>query len=104
MTATQPVCDVEQCSDESHYACRLRSKGLQVSPRAQMTRSQNWRPTKSEPPAFNRQIMYVDRPGGTKMPILKPDGTPLRRKEFGEKRHTVERILRSHNPTNAIAP
>lgn len=92
--ATRPVgsCNVPDCDE--HYACRLRSKGLQVSPRAESTKTQNWRPTKSVPPARNREIIYQDRPGGTKMPVLKADGSVLRRREFDEKRHQIESNIR----------
>lgn len=82
-----PGCDV-------HYGCRLRNKGLQVSPRAQMTKTQNWRPTPSVPPSYNKQIVYDERPGGTKVPVLKADGSVLRRKEFDEKRHTITDTMR----------
>jgi len=59
-------------------------------------------PTKVVPPAFNKQIMYDERPDGSKMPILKPNGDVLRRKEYGENRHTIEanrkRIRQSASP------
>lgn len=92
--ASRPVgsCDVPDCDE--HYACRLRGKGLQVSPRAESTKTQNWRPTKSEPPSRNKQIIYQDRPGGTKMPVLKADGTVLRQREYDEKRHVIDANIR----------
>lgn len=46
------------------------------------------------PPSVNKQIMYDERPGGYKMPILRPDGDVLRWKEYTEKRHQVESHLR----------
>ena len=90
--ASRPLCDIPGC-DEC-YACKLRNKGLQVSPRVEATRTQNWRPTPTTPPSVNKQIMYDERPGGYKMPILRPDGDVLRWKEYTEKRHQVESHLR----------
>lgn len=86
--ATTEVCTIPECTE--HYACRLRNKGMQVSPRALATRTHNWRPTPSIPPARNRELMYDHRPDGSMMPILKPDGTHIRRKEYEEKRHQIE--------------
>jgi hypothetical protein len=43
---------------------------------------------------MNKTIMYDERPGGYKMPILKADGDVLRWKEYTEKRHKVESHLR----------
>jgi hypothetical protein len=46
------------------------------------------------PPSINKTIIYDERPGGYKMPVLKPDGDVLRWKEYTEKRHKVESHLR----------
>lgn len=51
-------------------------------------------PTKVVPPAFNKQIMYDERPDGSKMPILKPNGDVVRRKEWGERRSEIESTIR----------
>ena len=93
--ASRPLCE-PGCTNAEHYSCMLRSKGLQVSPRAQMTRTQNWRPTPSIPPSYNKQIMYDERPGGIKMPILKPDGTPVRRRYYDENKHQITNTLRTN--------
>ena len=45
--------------------------------------------------------MYDERPGGTKMPMLTPDGNVLRRHEYERNRHKSDSILRPHNDTNA---
>jgi hypothetical protein len=69
-----------------------------------MTKTQNWRPNtqRTVPSSYNKQIMYDERPGGIKMPILKADGTVLRRYEFDEKRHQIDatrrRIRSGHTP------
>lgn len=86
------VCNEPGCTE--HYGCRLRNKGIQASPKVMSSRTLNMKPTPVEPPAFNKQIMYDERPGGYKMPILKPDGHVLRRKEYGEKRRAIESTIR----------
>ncbi len=87
------MCYEEDCT--VHYGCRLRAKGLRVSPKATPTKTLNWRPTKSEPPASNKQIIYEDRPGGAKIPILKMDGEPLRGKEYRENKSTIDATIHS---------
>jgi len=51
-------------------------------------------PTKVEPPVRNKEIMYDERPGGFKLPILKPNGDVLRRKEYEEKRPAITSTIR----------
>ena len=98
--ADRPLCETPGCDE--HYACRLRNKGLQVSPRAQMTRTQNWRPTPAVIPSRNKQLVYDERPDGSKMPVLKPDGTHLRMKEYlDNKAHFDASITRTRTPTGA---
>lgn len=91
---TRPMCTIPACDNPDHYACRLRAKGTQVSPRAQSTRTQNWRPTPFKPPSYNKQIMYDERPGGIKMPILNPDGSLVRRKQFDEHKSEITNNMR----------
>jgi hypothetical protein len=95
------ICDIAGCQE--HYGCRLRTKGVQVSPRATPNQAQNWRPTPSVPPARNAEILYSERPGGYKSPLLKPDGTPLRRKQYEDNRHHWDSVLRSKNATNVAS-
>jgi len=87
--ADRPCLD-HDCGNPDCYHCRLRSKAVQVSPRVQMNRDRNWKPTPSVPPEFNKKIVYEDRPGGFKSPVLRKDGTPLRAKEHAEKRHEID--------------
>jgi hypothetical protein len=77
-----------------HYACRLRAKGLRVSPKLESTRTQNWRPTPTQPSSYNRTIMYDERPGGTKMPLLDSDGVVIRQKRWDENRASFENTMR----------
>lgn len=71
------------------YGCELRRKGLQVSPSATPNRH-NRRPTKRvEPPGVNARIIYDERPGGYKMPIITETGDPLRHKRYQEQKHKI---------------
>lgn len=78
------ICQIPGCDE--HYACRLRGKGLQVSPRVTTSRTQNWRPTPSVPNPDNGKPVLQDRPGGGKMPVFKPDGTQLLKSEYREQK------------------
>lgn len=89
---SQPHCVVEGCVE--HYACRLRNKGLQVSPRAQSTRTLNWRPTPSIPPKSNGALLYDTRPDGSKMPVLREDGSHVYVREAREAGGQVESTIR----------
>jgi hypothetical protein len=85
------ICQIDGC--EEHYGCRLRAKGVQVSPKATPSRH-NKRKARVEPPSWNKGIVYDDRPGGTKMPVLNPDMTPVRMKQGAEQRHKITKHLR----------
>lgn len=87
-----PICQIEGC--EEHYGCRLRSKGVQVSPSATPSRH-NRRKDRVEPPSWNKAIVYDERPGGTKMPVLNADMTPVRMKQGAEQRHKINDHLRN---------
>ena len=87
------VCDIDGC--EQHYGCRLRSKGVAVSPRATPTKNLNWRPSKQTPPGRYKQIIYEDRPGGAKIPVMKSDGEVLRGKEYDENRNKIDKTIRT---------
>ena len=79
-----------------HYGCRLREKSLMVSPRVSPREGANWKPTPLVPPAHYANFAYEDRPGGFKSPILRPDGSHMREREFrqNEAQHqdTLNRI------------
>lgn len=92
------MCSIPGCQE--HYGCRLSSKGIQVSPTATPSRVRNPVPVPHEPPSFNKQIMYEDRPGGTKIPLLNASGDVIRRKQYGENRHRYEAIRRQRHNAN----
>lgn len=86
------ICDIPEC--EEHYGCRLRNKGIQVSPGATPTRH-NRRKDRVEPPSWNKAIQYDERPGGFKMPIMNADLSPVRAKQMSEQRHEINDHLRA---------
>lgn len=86
------ICDIPDC--EEHYGCRLRNKGLQISPAATPSRH-NRRKDRVEPPSWNKGILYDERPGGTKMPVMNPDLTPVRMKQASEQRQKINKHLRA---------
>lgn len=95
------MCDVPGC--DAHYGCRIKNKGVQVSPRATPSRVRHPHPVPREPPAYNREIMYSHRPGGTKVPLINgTTGDVIRRKEYENKRHSYETIRRrQHTATTS---
>lgn len=92
--ASRPLCEIEGCDNPEHYACGLRAKGIAVSPKLMSTRTLNMEPTRVDPPAYNRQLMYDERPGGIKMPLINEFGRQIRRKEYEDKRTTIDGIRR----------
>jgi len=54
-----------------------------------MTRTQNWRPTPSMDPVYNRTIQYDERANGIKMPLVNPDMTPIRQRQFDSEKHKI---------------
>jgi len=85
------ICTLEVCG---HYGCSLRRKGIRVSPKATPTKNMNMRPTPMVPPAVNANIMYDVRPDGSKMPLLNPDGSVVRHKQFVDNRNSIEATMR----------
>lgn len=75
------------------YACRLRAKGVSVSPKATPSQRNTIPPRQSEGDPFARPIVYQDRPGGFKMPIFTAKGDHLRIKQYREQRHKIDAQL-----------
>jgi hypothetical protein len=44
-------------------------------------------------PSINKQLVYDERPDGSKMPVIKPDGTHLRMKEYLEKKSQIDATI-----------
>lgn len=88
------LCEDPAC--EAHFSCRMRRKGIQVSPRATPTKSLNWKPSVSVPPAQNAEIIYSERVDGSRVPYLNADGAVIRHKEWREdKRGFASRVRKS---------
>lgn len=74
-----------------HFGCRLRLNGVQVSPQVgKSTQTRNWRPTPSVPPGHYSHFAYEDRPGGFKSPILRANGTHMRKREYLRKEPKIQ--------------
>lgn len=103
--ATRPVGSCVRVGCEEHYACRLRAKALNVSPRAQMTKTQNWRPTPSLPPAHYANIAGERRPDGSFSPYLNPDGSPVRHRQMQREEPKIrDAVNRIRAEAAAMAP
>lgn len=70
--------------DCGRYACRLRSKGISISPAATPTRRNSVPPTNDRYNGWEKGKAYEERPGGTQMPILSKDGQLIPIKKFNE--------------------
>lgn len=74
------------------YACRLRAKGVQVSPQATPTSSNKstTRPREHQYNSWEKGIATEKRAGGREMPILDREGQVIPIKKFTEQRHQYE--------------
>lgn len=82
----------EDCTCDT-YGCQLRRKGVQVSPQATPNRQHHvYRPPQR--PSWEAGTVGEARPGGTRMPYLHGDGTPITTKQFANKRGFFEEKLR----------
>lgn len=72
------------------YGCRLRRKGLQVSPQATPNR-RRWAYRQPKAPQWEKGRVGEPRPGGSFMPYLSPrTGKPIGVKEYAENRGNFE--------------
>lgn len=89
------ICTVAGCLE--HFACRLRSKGVHVSPRATPSRVANRRQGYRPPPdpAYERGRVGEFRNDGSFMPVLIPGSTePMGLHERMGQRTRVEEGIR----------
>lgn len=84
------ICQIPGCQE--HYGCRLRDKGVQIGTLATPSKDKKGTLTPTTPNKAWAKCVYDERPDGSKMPILKEDGTPLRVKEASEKPHLLRRL------------
>jgi hypothetical protein len=73
------------------YGCRLRQKGVSVSPAATPSR-RNTKPSTTFAPrnSWERGVAGEHRPDGSFMPLLDASGQSLGLKEYGERRREVD--------------
>lgn len=83
-----PDCDCDA------YACRLRAKGVQVSAGAATSTRRGKPDSNARYNAWERGIFTVERPDGSRMPVLNEKGTAMRMKEASERRHEIEAMQR----------
>jgi hypothetical protein len=82
--------------DPECLGCQLRHKGLMVAPSAMPSRM-NTKPPPTANPAWERGIVTQKRPDGSEMPVFRPNSRePLRVKEYGEHRRTVDGVLKDY--------
>lgn len=93
------ICDG---SCDGCYGCRLRAKGVMVSPAATPNRRNKIAPRTADP-AWERGIAGEHRPGGF-MPYLNDKGSPIHVKEAGERRTEIDaRVHQLRNDPNVFA-
>jgi hypothetical protein len=99
------VCAVSGCTE--HYACRLRAKGVQVSPSATPSRVNNrhqpLRPMVD--PAWERGVVGETRRDGSFMPVLAPGTTRSMgvHERQGQRSKVEEGIRRLKSDPNVFA-
>lgn len=86
------VCVVDGCQE--HYGCRLRAKGLQVSPKATPSRVNNrpFVPRPMQTDSFRSGITGETRRDGSFMPYIHKDGSLLRQGTMTNDRRRLEGI------------
>lgn len=77
-----------------HYGCRLREKGIQVSPAATPSR-RRFSPRKPVGPSWEKGRAGERRPDGSFMPYLSPrTGRPMGVKEMADNRGNFDAQIR----------
>ena len=77
--------------DPDCYGCRLRSKGVAISPAATPSRRNTVAPPTADP-AWERGVAGERRPDGSFMPYLNDKGSRLHLKEAGERRREIAAV------------
>lgn len=93
------ICRVPDCTD--HYGCRLRAKGVQIGTLATPSRPKRGRLTPTAPQTHLGEVQYDERPNGTRMPIINPDGSPVRKGQAKQQAAKVEGFRRQLQQSNA---
>lgn len=94
------ICQVPDCDE--HFACRLRGKGVQIGTLATPSKPKKGRLTPTAPQTHLAEVTYDERPNGTRMPILNPDGTPVRKAQArAEERKLTEFRRQLHQSSSS---
>jgi len=94
------ICQVPGCSE--HYGCGLRAKGVQIGTLATPSKQKQGRLTPTAPRPDLAAVTYDERPNGARMPILNPDGTPVRKSQALQQERKLDefrRLQHQHIPT-----
>lgn len=92
------ICQTDDCSE--HYACRLRAKGVQIGTLATPSKTKRGRLTPTAPRPDLGAVVYDERPNGTRMPILNPDGTPVRKSQAQQQERKLDEFRRLQHANN----
>jgi hypothetical protein len=99
------ICPIPDCT--AHFACSLRNKGVQLSPKATPNRTTARKHVvrPMQQPSWENGIVTDRRPDGSRMPVLAP-GTlrPLGVHEQASMRHRIDEGLRRlHNDPQVLS-
>lgn len=86
------VCQIPGC--DQHYACRMRTKGVQIGTLATPSKPKKGRLTPTAPRPDLAKPVYDERPNGLRMPILNPDGSPVRKAQAQRQERKLEGFRR----------
>lgn len=73
---------------------------MQIGTLATPSRPKKGRLTPTAPETHLGEVMYDERPGGVKMPILHPDGNPVRKGHDATRTGKVEEFRRYQQNSN----
>lgn len=89
--------------DPDCYGCQMRDKGNFLHASAIPSR-QNSVPPRAADPAWERGVAGEYRVDGSFVPYLRADGEKIGVKEFGEKRHQYEQVIKElHTPDTKVS-
>lgn len=82
------ICHEEDCTQ--HLGCRLRAKGMQLSPKATPTKTRRHKYRPPSQPSWEAGVAGERRPDGSFMPYLDADRNEMGVKEYAERRRDVD--------------
>ena len=76
------------------YACEMRAKGVQLSAGAAATTKRGRPSSNDRYNSWERGIYTVERPDGSRMPVLNEQGNMMRMKEASQRRQELNAMRR----------